>query len=229
MTTHTSALRSAALPLLTVLALAPPFARAQANAPTLPDEAGMGSTPATPFAAGEAEPERATPPITSPPPQARAPSAGVDSRAPAASPGGQWVYTDQYGWIWMPYGESYASFPAGTIGEPYMYVYGPALGWSWVVAPWLWGYGPQPYFGSYGYARFGWYGGGWGTRWAGWGGPYRGGYGGYRNWYGGGYRGGYGGGYRGGYGPRYAPAPGARGGGYRGGGGHASAPTPHHR
>src|SRR5689334_7360187 len=47
-----------------------------------------------------------------------------------------------------------------------MYVYYPAYGWRWVVAPWVWGIGPRPYFGFYGWARYGWYGHGFG-RWYG--------------------------------------------------------------
>ena len=85
--------------------------------------------------------------------------------APAS---GQWVYTSQYGWVWMPYGAGYTYLPAGAY--PDMYVYFPVYGWRWVVAPWVWGIGPRPYFGVYGWARFGWYGHGFG-RWYG----YRGG------------------------------------------------------
>jgi hypothetical protein len=81
--------------------------------------------------------------------------------AVAPPPGnGQWVYTAQYGWIWMPYGASYTYAAAGAY--PDMYVYYPAYGWRWVVAPWVWGIGPRPYFGVYGWARYGWYGRGFG-------------------------------------------------------------------
>ena len=68
----------------------------------------------------------------------------------------------------MPYGAGYTYLPASAY--PDMYVYYPAYGWRWVVAPWVWGIGPRPYFGVYGGARFGWYGHGYG-RWYG----YRGG------------------------------------------------------
>jgi hypothetical protein len=87
------------------------------------------------------------------------PPADQTAVAPAPS-NGQWVYTDQYGWVWMPYGSGYTYLPAG--GYPDMYVYFPAYGWRWCVAPWVWGIGPQPYFGVYGWARFGWYGHGYG-------------------------------------------------------------------
>ena len=98
---------------------------------------------------------------------------------PSAAPiapreGGQWVYTAQYGWVWMPYGTRYVD--EGVYGghSPYQYIYSVSLGWSWLAAPWLWGWGSYPYFGAWGPSRFGWYRGlyhsghGWGH--------YRGGY-----------------------------------------------------
>ena len=81
-----------------------------------------------------------------------------------ASPTGQWVYTSQYGWVWMPYGAAYTYLPAAAY--PDMYLYFPAYGWRWVVAPWVWGVGPRPWFGVYGWARYPWYGHGFG-RWYG--------------------------------------------------------------
>jgi hypothetical protein len=84
---------------------------------------------------------------------------------PAPSPSGQWVYTSQYGWIWIPYGNAYTYLPAGGVA-PDMYVYYPSFGWTWVVAPWVWGLGPRPYFGVVGYTHFVWYGRGFG-RWYG--------------------------------------------------------------
>jgi len=86
--------------------------------------------------------------------------------APASPPPnqtGQWVYTSQYGWVWMPYGQQYVD--EGTYGaaSPYQYVYCVGLGWSWVAAPWLWGWGAYPYFGVWGPShspRGGYYAGG---------------------------------------------------------------------
>jgi hypothetical protein len=107
--------------------------------------------------------------------------------APAAAPPsqtGQWVYTNQSGWVWMPYGAQYVD--EGTYGgdSPYQFVYGARIGWSWVAAPWLWGWGPYPYFGVFGPLHFGWYRGlyragyGWGRYRGGFprGGHYAGGY-----------------------------------------------------
>jgi hypothetical protein len=98
-----------------------------------------------------------------PAPAEQAPSASPSPSQDSAAglPAGQWVYTDQYGWVWMPYSDAYTYAPADGYGEPYMYVYYPAYGWSWVVAPWVWGWGPWPFFGVGGPWHFGWYGHGW--------------------------------------------------------------------
>ena len=133
-----------------------------------------------------AQPQAAPPPppATLPePPAATAPAPSDEVQAPlvqeapaAPSGSGQWVYTGQYGWLWLPYGDAYTYSPAG-VAAPDMYVYYPAFGWTWVAAPWVWGLGPRPFFGVYGFARFGWYGRGYGRwygfapRYAGWGAP----------------------------------------------------------
>lgn len=107
-----------------------------------------------------AAPEQAPPP---PPPAGKptvAPAqAPVQPPGPqAALPEGQWVYTSQYGWVWMPYGSDYTYVYEHDGSDPYMYLYYPAFGWTWVLAPWIWGMGPAPYFGVLGWGRFGWYG-----------------------------------------------------------------------
>jgi len=90
----------------------------------------------------------------------QAPEAEAQAASPV--PPGQWVYTQQYGWIWMPYADAYTRAPANGYGEPYAYVYSPAYScWTWLAAPWVWGIGPWPVFGVYGPARFAWYGHGW--------------------------------------------------------------------
>ena len=137
-----------------VLTLLPALPRAQedAKAPTAPPAAVTNQAP----------PPSTTPPaVQPPPPPASETPPPIAPRAEAAPPQGQWVYTSQYGWVWMPYGDGYAYLPPGGYGEPSMYVYVPAYGWSWLAAPWLWGYGPWPYFGVWGPARFAWYGHGW--------------------------------------------------------------------
>jgi hypothetical protein len=49
---------------------------------------------------------------------------------------GQWLYTDRYGWIWIPAGAEATTLNA----QPYVYLYAPTYGWTWLVSPW--GFGP---------------------------------------------------------------------------------------
>ena len=77
---------------------------------------------------------------------------------PGPSPAleGQWTFTDQYGWLWMPYDAAYTHvIPESALA--YNYVYYPAFGWRWVVAPWVLGFGIAPRWGALGQARFAWY------------------------------------------------------------------------
>jgi hypothetical protein len=121
---------------------------------------GTDSEPAAPSTAAPSELPPA-PQYETPAPQYDAQPA-PQAQAQQAPPAGQWVYTQQYGWIWMPYADAYTRAPANGYGEPYAYVYAPAYScWTWVAAPWVWGFGPWPFFGVYGPARFGWYGHGW--------------------------------------------------------------------
>ena len=107
-------------------------------------------------------PSDAAPPDTqAQPPPAPPGSEQAQAPAPQGVPDGQWVQTDQYGWVWMPYGDAYTAVPADGYGEPTMYVYAPAYGWCWLGAPWVWGYGPWPHFGVGVVVNFGWYGHGW--------------------------------------------------------------------
>ena len=110
------------------------------------------------------------PPAEPPPPPPAVRPAAPSEPAQASSPGnptdtGQWVHTEQYGWVWMPYGDDYTYVPQDN-SSPSMYVYYPDAGWCWVMAPWLWGLGPMPYFGMVGPGYYGWYGHGLG-RWYG--------------------------------------------------------------
>jgi hypothetical protein len=68
---------------------------------------------------------------------------------------GQWVWTSQYGWVWVPA----EAMPVAVEGEPYVYLYRPTFGWTWYVSPWGWD-GPV---GGWGWARP-WYGSYWGPR-----------------------------------------------------------------
>ncbi|MGD0044969.1 MAG: hypothetical protein ABSE84_31985, partial [Isosphaeraceae bacterium] len=39
------------------------------------------------------------------------------------------VYTSEYGWIWMPYGNQYTYEGTANDAYPYSYVYYPSYGW----------------------------------------------------------------------------------------------------
>jgi hypothetical protein len=119
-----------------------------------------------------ARPPDAEPDMQPPTPPAAPPSRASDNDqvgilqqpAPASPPAtaapqqtGQWVYTNQYGWVWMPYGQQYVDEGTSGASSPYQYVYCVGVGWSWVAAPWLWGWGAYPYFGVWGPSHFSWY------------------------------------------------------------------------
>ncbi|HEY6004432.1 MAG TPA: hypothetical protein VIV57_16275 [Anaeromyxobacter sp.] len=147
------------------LALLPAMARPQEDQEAPWSDLGIGEEPEA-QAPSTAQPDELPPAPQyetqyAPPAQAEAPAA-PPAQAPASAPAGQWIYTQQYGWIWMPYADAYTYAPANGYGEPYAYVYYPAHAcWTWVAAPWVWGFGPWPFFGVFGPARFGWYGHGW--------------------------------------------------------------------
>ena len=73
------------------------------------------------FGASFARAQEKTPPA--PPDEPPAPPASIDDREVQSVPPeqppstGQWVYTTQYGWIWMPYGAQYTYEP--TNGAAY--------------------------------------------------------------------------------------------------------------
>jgi hypothetical protein len=98
------------------------------------------------------QPDAAQPGIEATPsePQTTAPT--------APAPAGQWVYTQQYGWIWMPYGPAYTYVPPGGYDYPYTYAFAVGIGWSWFAAPWVFGWGPWPWFGGAGPFAYPWYG-----------------------------------------------------------------------
>jgi hypothetical protein len=75
----------------------------------------------------------------------------------ASRPEGQWVFTQQYGWIWMPHGDAFTWVPPGATGEPLEFVFHGSYGWTWVAAPWVWGAGPSPWFGRPGPRPYAWF------------------------------------------------------------------------
>jgi len=159
------------------------------------DEAAPQPAPAQGGQPGPAPAE--APPQGEPPPAAAqpAPQTQPPAGAPVAPPSqaeaaqvppspqvtqemasqGEWVYTAQYGWTWVPYGST-----ATAVGvQPYVYLYAPAYGWRWFVSPWgigpfhygSWGWGPR---WGYRYSPRGWIGGAHGVPRPGFGGAHYG-------------------------------------------------------
>jgi len=141
------------------------------------------------------EPNEPAPTWIPPPPTEVSVETGEEVVIQQATPAGQWVFTSQYGWVWMPHGTSFTYLPVSG-ATPNMFVFYPAVGWSWVIAPWVWGWGPMPWFGFAGWSGFPWWGSGFGT-WYGFARPYA-----YAGWNGGGY---FRGGRWNGVGPGYRP------------------------
>jgi len=157
------------------LALAQPSATPEATPP--PDSQAPQDLPPAPS-------ETPPPPPNEPPgpPQANAPPPPAPQ--PAAAPAGRWVWTAQYGWLYLPYARQFVFVPGDPQVFPEQFVYYPVYGWRWVIAPWVYGYGPQPRWGVGGPRLFVWFAQPWfrvGGYW-GWGG-YRG-WGPYRGWIG---------------------------------------------
>jgi hypothetical protein len=132
-------------------------ARAQDNAE---DYAGTGEQD-NPRADQVAQPGTEAPSEVPPSPPLFPPSPPVGglARQPAdeAVTGGQWVFTAEYGWVYMPYGDQYVCQSAVDEYSSYAYIYLPRTGWGWWVAPWIRGVGTYPYFGTVGPLQFGWY------------------------------------------------------------------------
>ena len=108
--------------------------------------------PAPPPASQPPPPPPSAPPTAQPiePPQVTANTAPAPSSVP-----GEWVYTAQYGWVWMPYDQQYTHV-IDTSGVAYMFVYYPAFGRRWVLSPCVFGLGPRPHF-IHGPGHFAWY------------------------------------------------------------------------
>ncbi len=140
-----------------------------APSPNASNQAPPTSQPYPGYGDSEVEPPTPPPGNSPPPPPAGAPAppASEIGAVPPPAPAGEWVFTEQYGWVWMPSSPAYTFTPDYEYGDPYMYVYYPAVGWTWVDAPWLWGWGPMPFVHVTAGVHFTWYGHGWGDGWRG--------------------------------------------------------------
>src|SRR6478609_2206411 len=126
----------------------------RAQTPAQPP-APTGTPPSTPPAASATAPQPAPAPAQVVYPPNTAPEQRVYEPPPPA-PTGQWVYTSQYGWVWMTYERAY-TYVTPEADRAYAYVYYPAMGWRWVWAPWVISVGPAPFWGVYGPSHFVWY------------------------------------------------------------------------
>jgi hypothetical protein len=135
---------------------APAPAQAARPAPAASTQPAPSAQPAP-----TAQPETTTTTITtegSPTIQENQAPVFVAPPVPAVSPQGQWVYTETYGWIWVPEGTTSVIVHE----QPYVYLYTPAYGWTWYGSPWGRGVfyvGPWVHHG-YGAPRV-WHRGGW--------------------------------------------------------------------
>ena len=131
------------------LALAVPVLAQTEPPPPPPDDA---QPPVPPPETRPPPPPPPAPPTAQPiePPQVTANTAPAPSNVP-----GEWVYTAQYGWVWMPYDQQYTHV-IDTSGVAYMFVFYQPFGWRCVLAPWVFGLGPRPHF-VHGPGHFAWY------------------------------------------------------------------------
>src|SRR5437016_14229050 len=99
-------------------------ALAQTEPPPPPPDEVQPTAP--PPASQPPPPPPSAPPTAQPiePPQVTANTAPAPSSLP-----GEWVYTAQYGWVWMPYDKQY-THATDTSRRAYMYVYYLAFGCS---------------------------------------------------------------------------------------------------
>src|SRR5215831_10893700 len=123
---------------VTVLMLGSAYARAQSAGEEQTYEETQAAQPpsAAPTDVPPAPPQQLPPPPQTQVPQQQYQQAQPVQAAPPAvaqaPASGQWVYTSQYGWVWMPYGTQYTYSPTVAGVYPSEYVYYPTYGWTWV-------------------------------------------------------------------------------------------------
>ncbi len=140
---------------------------AHAQGPTASQEAwtAQEDTQSEPTQAAVTEPTGlppAPPLLPPPPPQAQAQAQAEEEETPAppsdgTEASGQWVYTDQYGWVFVPYGDQYVSPAAGFDETALCYVYQPGTGWVWLAAPWTQEPEAYPFLGIVEPVQVGWH------------------------------------------------------------------------
>lgn len=92
-------------------------------------------------------------PTTIPPPPTTQQQPVTQVAGPA---NGQWIYTQQYGWVFAPYERSY-TYVNDDVSAASMYCYRPVVGWTWLASPWVITLGPRPYWGNWGPYRYSYY------------------------------------------------------------------------
>lgn len=130
---------------------APAQAQPQQSLPTTPPPQESGPAQAAPQEPGPAQAAPATQPA-----QAAAPASAPPASWVYSYPTGQWVYTADRGWLWVPAGTT----TTAVEGVPYAYMYTPAFGWTWYISPWGWG--PYRYGG---WVAHPWHPAGWRGGW----------------------------------------------------------------
>ena len=120
-----------------------------AETPVLDDPSASAPIPTTPQPTDKPAPTMVpAPPVAQPGPPATAPTPEV--------PAGQWVFTQQYGWVYAPYAQAYTYVPADS-STAQMFVWRVGIGWGWLLSPWVFSMGPRPYWGVYGPRYYAWH------------------------------------------------------------------------
>ncbi len=127
-----------------------------AQTPMLDDPSASVPLPTTPQPTDKPTPTAApTPPA---PPQQTQPTPPAAPTTPPTTevPAGQWVYTQQYGWVYAPYAQAYTYVaPDAAVAQSYVWRVG--IGWGWLLSPWIFSIGPRPYWGAYGPRYYAWH------------------------------------------------------------------------
>lgn len=122
--------------------------------PPLDDPTASVPLPTTPQPVDKPAPTAApAPPVLQ---QQQQPTTPPTSPPTPEVPAGQWVFTQQYGWVYAPYAQAYTYVPADT-AYAQSYVWRVGLGWAWLASPWVFSMGPRPYWGNYGPRYYAWH------------------------------------------------------------------------